>query len=330
MGLVDDYLSAYKVGKKEQMAARMAFFISGFAVATWAPMIPAVKDKLQIGADVLGMLLLSIGISAFIFMPLAGMLSRSYGCKKVLRTAIAVMAADLIILSLLGNIWGFLVFLAVFGAAMGCIDVNMNLNAVIVENASKKRMMSGMHALWSVGCFAGAGLFSLLAKAGLGITVIAVIHSLIVMVFTVIYSRHFLNFKGAGNEKPIAVPKGIVVFFGVLACITFLGEGAVMDWSGVLLTEVKNTELSLAGVGYAVFSVAMLCMRLLGDKIVAVLGEKKNIGFWQCYRRHWLFKRYLFGKLLCHSAWVCADGIRACQHSANNLFADKIPESYAH
>lgn len=279
MGLVDDYLSAYKVGEKEQMAARMAFFISGFAVATWAPMIPAVKDKLQIGADVLGMLLLSIGISAFIFMPLAGMLSRSYGCKKVLRTAIAVMAADLIILSLLGNIWGFLVFLAVFGAAMGCIDVNMNLNAVIVENASKKRMMSGMHALWSVGCFAGAGLFSLLAKAGLGITVIAAIHSLIVMMFTVIYSRYFLNFKGAGNEKPIAVPKGIVVFFGVLACITFLGEGAVMDWSGVLLTEVKNTELSLAGVGYAVFSVAMLCMRLLGDKIVAVLGEEKTLVF---------------------------------------------------
>lgn len=277
MGLVDDYLSTFKVGKKEQMAARMAFFISGFAVSTWAPMIPAVKEKLQIGADILGLLLLSIGISAFIFMPLAGMFSRSLGCKKVLRIAIAVMAADLIVLSLLNNIWGFLVFLAVFGAAMGCIDVNMNLNAVIVENASKKRMMSGMHALWSVGCFAGAGLFSLLAKAGLGITVIAAIHSAVVMLCTAVYSRHFLNFKGAGNEKPIAIPKGIVVFFGLLACITFLGEGAVMDWSGVLLTEVKSTELSLAGVGYAVFSVAMLIMRLLGDKIVAALGEEKTL-----------------------------------------------------
>ena len=277
MGLVDDYLSTFKVGKKEQMAARMAFFISGFAVSTWAPMIPVVKEKLQIGADVLGLLLLSIGISAFIFMPLAGMFSRSFGCKKVLRIAIAVMAADLIVLSLLNNIWGFLVFLAVFGAAMGCIDVNMNLNAVIVENASKKRMMSGMHALWSVGCFAGAGLFSLLAKAGLGITLIAAIHSAVVMLCTAVYSRHFLNFKGAGNEKPIAIPKGIVVFFGLLACITFLGEGAVMDWSGVLLTEVKSTELSLAGVGYAVFSVAMLVMRLLGDKIVAALGEEKTL-----------------------------------------------------
>lgn len=279
MGLVDEYLSDFKVGRNEQIAACMAFFISGFAVSTWAPMIPAVKEKLQIGADVLGLLLLSIGISAFIFMPVAGMLSRSYGCKKVLRVAITVMALDLIVLSLLGSIWGFLLFLAVFGAAMGCIDVNMNLNAVIVENASKKRMMSSMHALWSVGCFAGAGLFSLLAKAGLGITVIAGIHSAVVLICTFTYSRHFLNFKGAGNEKPIAVPKGIVVFFGVLACITFLGEGAVMDWSGVLLTEVKNTELSLAGVGYAVFSVAMLCMRLLGDKIVAVLGEEKTLVF---------------------------------------------------
>ena len=85
MGLVDEYLSDFKVGRNEQIAACMAFFISGFAVSTWAPMIPAVKEKLQIGADVLGLLLLSIGISAFIFMPVAGMLSRSYGCKKVLR-----------------------------------------------------------------------------------------------------------------------------------------------------------------------------------------------------------------------------------------------------
>lgn len=277
MGVVDEYLSTFKVGKKEQMAACMAFFISGFTVATWAPMIPAVKEKLQIGADVLGLLLLSIGISAFIFMPIAGMLSRSFGCKNVLRVAIVVMALDLIVLSLLGSICSFIVFLAVFGAAMGCMDVNMNLNAVIVENASKKRMMSGMHALWSVGCFAGAGLFSLLAKAGFGISAIVALHSALVLVLTLIFSRYFLNFKGAGNEKPIAIPKGIVIFFGILACISFLGEGAIMDWSGVLLTEVKNTELSLAGVGYAVFSVAMLVMRLVGDKIVAVLGEEKTL-----------------------------------------------------
>ena len=40
--------------------------------------------------------------------------------------------------------------------------------------------MSGMHALWSVGCFAGAGLFSILAKLGLGFSQIAIIHCIII------------------------------------------------------------------------------------------------------------------------------------------------------
>ena len=50
-----------------------------------------------------------------------------------------------------------------------------------------------------------------------------------------------------------------------------------MDWSGVLLTEVKNMDIALAGTGYAIFSVAMLIMRLLGDKTVQFLGEQKAV-----------------------------------------------------
>ena len=35
----------------------------------------------------------------------------------------------------------------------------VNIQAVLVEKASKRRLMSGMHALWSVGGFVGTGLF---------------------------------------------------------------------------------------------------------------------------------------------------------------------------
>lgn len=34
-------------------------------------------------------------------------------------------------------------------------------------------------------------------------------------------------------------------------------------------------DIALAGTGYAIFSVAMLIMRLLGDKTVQFLGEQK-------------------------------------------------------
>jgi hypothetical protein len=58
VSLEDKELMQFKVGKKEQYAARMAFFIPGFAISTWAPMIPMIKERLHIEADILGLLLL--------------------------------------------------------------------------------------------------------------------------------------------------------------------------------------------------------------------------------------------------------------------------------
>lgn len=275
MGVEDKYLNQFKAGKKEQYAARCAFFLAGFTVTTWAPMIPVIKERLQIGDDVLGLLLLCIGISAFVFMPLAGILNQKLGCKKMLQINIVLFALILIIISSLDNVWSFVVFLLLFGAVMGTIDVTMNMNSVIVEKLSKKRIMSSMHAFWSVGCFCSAGLFSVLAKQGLNITTVAIIHGIIIFVLCLISSPYFLAYKGASNEKPIAIPHGIVVLFGILACISFLAEGAIMDWSGIFLTEAKGLELSLAGIGYAIFSIAMLVIRFIGDRAVQYIGEER-------------------------------------------------------
>lgn len=271
------YLKDLKVGSKEQYAARIIFFVSGFGISTWAPMIPIIKERLQIGADILGLLLLCIGVSSFLMMPVAGLFAQKFGCKQVLRVMGLCMGIEIVILSMLPNIYMYGIFLFILGAIGGILNVNMNIHAVIVEKLSKKRMMSSMHALWSVGCFVGAGLFSILAKLGLDITIIAGIHCIIIFITVALISRYFLPYKGAGNEKAIAIPKGIVTLFGVLAVISFLGEGGMMDWSGVFLTEAKGIDLSLAGVGYAVFSAAMLIGRLIGDKIVQMFGEQRVV-----------------------------------------------------
>ena len=275
MDTKDKYLSQYKAGKKEQYAARCAFFLAGFTITTWAPMIPVIKERLQIGDNILGLLLLCIGVSAFVFMPIAGILNQKLGCKKMLQINIILFALILIIISSLNNIWSLVIFLLLFGSVMGTIDVTMNINSVIVEKLSKKRIMSSMHAFWSVGCFCSAGLFSILAKQGLDITMISIIHGIIIFIFCLIASTYFLTYKGANNEKPIAIPHGIVILFGILACISFLAEGAIMDWSGIFLTETKNLELSLAGIGYAIFSVAMLIIRFIGDRAVQYIGEEQ-------------------------------------------------------
>lgn len=273
------HLKDFKVGIKEQYAARIIFFVAGFGIATWAPMIPLVKDRLNIGADVLGLLILCMGVSSFLMMPIAGLFAQKFGCKKVLRVMGLLMGVEIVCLSMLPNVWLYGVFLFILGAIGGTLNVNMNIHAVIVEKLSKKRMMSSMHALWSVGCFLGASLFSLLAKLGLSATQIAIVHCIIIFAVVIYFSQFFLPYKGSGNEKAIAIPKGIVGLFGILAVISFLGEGGMMDWSGIFLNEAKGVDLSLAGVGYAVFSAAMLVGRLIGDKVVQFLGEQKVVIF---------------------------------------------------
>ncbi|NWD92736.1 MFS transporter, partial [Pseudomonas sp. K5002] len=46
--------------------------------------------------------------------------------------------------------------LFVFGAGLGTVDSTVNLQAVMVERASGKTMMSGFHGLFSLGGIVGA------------------------------------------------------------------------------------------------------------------------------------------------------------------------------
>lgn len=265
----------YAAGKMRQHSTRALFFIGGFGAASWAPLVPLLRERLAIGEDVLGMLLLCIGIGSLLTMPLSGAAAVRFGCRKTLTVAATVFALLLLVLCQVDNMVLTAVSLLVFGAMMGCIDVVINIQAVLVEKAAKRRLMSGMHALWSVGGFIGAGLFGIwvgtLGLTPLISTCIAVGIMLLTLAF---FARHLLPFGGESGGAMVAIPRGIVAFVGVVACIAFLVEGAIMDWSGVFLTTVRNFDLSLAGTGFTVFSAAMLIMRLLGDVTVQRLGQK--------------------------------------------------------
>ena len=60
------------IGDREAHATRAFFFIGGFGAASWAPLVPLLRERLAIGDDVLGLLLLCIGIGSLLTMPLSG------------------------------------------------------------------------------------------------------------------------------------------------------------------------------------------------------------------------------------------------------------------
>ena len=262
------------IGAREAHATRAFFFIGGFGSASWAPLVPVLRERLAIGDDVLGLLLLCIGIGSLATMPLSGALSARLGCRRVLVATGILFACILLAVTLVDSLWTAVPVILVFGALMGCLDVVINVAAVIVEKGIGRRIMSGMHAFWSLGGFVGAGLYGVWVGI-LGLTAFqsTAIAAGIVLALTVGFGRNIIPYGGGGGSL-VALPRGIVVFVGITAFIAFLSEGAVMDWSGVYLTAVRGMDLALAGVGFSVFSAAMLTMRFLGDRVVQRIGQR--------------------------------------------------------
>jgi fucose permease len=263
---------------REQVATRLAFLIAGFSTAAWAPLVPLVKERVGLDDGALGLLLLCLGLGSITAMPVTGILTTRIGCKAVIATSAVLVLLVLPLLAVLDGWLAMAVAIAAFGAALGTLDVAMNIQAIIVERSSGKAMMSGFHGLYSVGGIAGSGLMSLLLGSGVINPVLAagtVSAASLVLLLVALPGLLPYGDDGAGSGPSFAWPKGIVLFIGLLCFLCFLVEGAVLDWSAVFLISERGSDVGFAGLGYAAFAGAMTFGRLAGDRLRAILGEKR-------------------------------------------------------
>ena len=268
-----------RAGVAHQMAARAAFFLAGFAMSAWAPLIPFAKARLNISDGHLGVLLLCLGTGSVIGMPAAGGLAGRFGCRKIITISALLACGMLPVLAAAPNVATVAVALLLFGAAVGTLDVVMNVQAVIVEARSGRSMMSGFHGLYSVGSIAGASCVSALLSLH-ATPVAAAVAVTLLSVATLAAAFPWLLPEGGGSGGPaFAVPRGLVLALGLFCFVMFLAEGSVLDWSAVLLTTLRGVDESHGGVGYVAFAVAMTACRLTGDRIVAKLGARRVVIF---------------------------------------------------
>ncbi|QDX30739.1 MFS transporter [Dickeya poaceiphila] len=261
--------------KPVQFATRAVFFITGTVISAWAPLVPYAKSRLDINDASLGMLLLMIAIGSLTAMPLAGIVSARVGCRRVMLSAAVPLFILLPTLTQISTLPAMAVLLFLFGTAIGLLDVTMNIQAVVVEKASERAMMSGFHSFYSVGGIAGAGGVSSLLWLGcppLWATIIMML--LLGMLLLCGTHRHLLHGSGHAERTPLFVrPRGVVITIGTLCFVMFLAEGAILDWSALFLSAERGLDSRLAGVGYAAFSIAMTLGRLNGDRLTQKLGR---------------------------------------------------------
>jgi len=278
--------------QRTKNATQAIFFICGLGISSWAVMVPFAKERLALNDASLGLLLLLLGAGAIAMMPVTGFLIHRFGSRIIILIASIVTAITLPLLLLMSSSVSLGVVLFVFGAAIGTMDVAMNAHGVQVQNLNAKPIMSSLHGLFSTGGLLGSLGLGFLIKLGLSPVLSALSISLLLLL--IVGTQYGSLLKGS-YEKELNVKsekenastetkglaakwfKGSVIYLGIMCFILFLSEGAMLDWSAVFLTENRGLDVTLAGLGYAAFSVAMAVMRLLGDKIVAKLEGKKVV-----------------------------------------------------
>ena len=254
------------------------FFIGGFGTASWAPLIPLLRERLAIDDGTLGLLLFCVGCGSLVTLPFSGKAAAMWGCRRVLVTAATIFTFTLFGLSQVSSLPLAVMLVLLFGACMGSIDTCINIQAVIIEQAAHRLIMSRMQAFWSIGGFTGAGVSAIWMKVlGLSATLSTLIACACMLLLLLGSYRYYLPYGGAGNGKLFAWPRGVVILLGLVTLIAFLMEGAMMDWSGVFLTTARSLDLSLAGTAFAVFSAAMLLVRFTGDALIMRLGQRRII-----------------------------------------------------
>ncbi|SMQ58655.1 Sugar phosphate permease [Devosia lucknowensis] len=266
-------------GQREQWATRAVFLVAGLAMAAWAPLVPFAKARVGVEDGALGLLLLCLGLGSIIAMPITGILASRFGCRAVIVASSIAVAIVLPFLAIVDTVAGLAIALALFGASVGTVDVAMNIQAVMVEKDSGRTMMPGFHGLFSLGGIVGAGGVSLILAAGMAPLAATLVISAMLVGLLVFSFPGLLPYgnQEAGDTPLFVVPKGIVIFIGLLCFLVFLGEGAILDWSALFLIGTHQVDPAQAGFGYTMFAIAMTLGRLTGDVIVRTLGGMKVV-----------------------------------------------------
>jgi MFS family permease len=258
--------------------AGLFFAINSLFFGSWITRLPDIQEKINIGEGDLGLALLGLPLGSVSVMPFISYFVQKYGAGKV-TVFVSVIFCVLSTLPVFapGHLELFIVLFFV-GIATGSMDIAMNASAAIVEKKYKKAIMSTCHGLWSFGGMLGAASTSILAGLSISSKIQMIILAIALLLAVVYLSGTMVQIAEPGDQKKIYVfPKGILIALAIIAFCIMLGESAIMDWSTIYLRTSLNTEVMLAGMGFAGFSLTMGIGRFYGDVLLTRWGARKLV-----------------------------------------------------
>ena len=216
------------------LSACAAFFAGpGIFYGMLTSRMPALKAQAGVSEGEIGLLLLSLGLSALVMLLMSSLLVTKFGSRRVLGWGSLVCMAGIPVAAFAADFWVLWGAFILFGFGMGLWDVSMNVQGMGVERRYSKSSMLILHASYSTGSVIGAASGAFFAAAELAV----VPHFLTVFV-VYLAVRAWAKTKlhedqpagGAAKESGSIFGLPLIVYvFGLMAACAYASEGSAAE-----------------------------------------------------------------------------------------------------
>lgn len=250
------------------MANKALFFIAGFCIAAWAPLVPYIKSHFNLDSIELSKLILLMGLGSLAGMFTTNFLFRFLGARVLLIGASTLLLLSLVMLSIFINIYVLAFFIFSFGLSLGLVEVGANIYGSYLEQKSNKVLMSSFHGYYSTGEILSILVMMLLLYAGFDIYHVTILLCLILFILVIYKLQHIQSFYVSytlSKETTVfslkniwhKLPKSLVLSLAIIVAIMLMIEGAMLDWSAVFLQEKADINIEFASSGYIILVLFM-------------------------------------------------------------------------
>src|SRR3989442_806429 len=132
-------------------AVRVQFFVFGALFATWGVHVPTLKAHYALGERALALAMLASGVGALVALSLAGRIVCRHGPRRVALAAGAASTLCLALMLVFDHYAALLITMGVFGLSTSFFDVSINAEVSEFERLRGRPLMSGFHAMFSLG-----------------------------------------------------------------------------------------------------------------------------------------------------------------------------------
>jgi MFS family permease len=261
--------------RRHYLLAAGTFLVLGFHVGVWTVQLADLAASLGLEPGELGG---AVGVAAsagILTLVCGGRLADRFGRRLALLTGFAGTATAFALLTTVHTLGALIPVFALYGLTISFVDLGANAVGSDYERANGRRVMTGLHAGFSLGALVGAVVSASLLWAGAGLHAVHLLLAVVLAVAGLIVTRApmppWAPAERDHRRRAVWRVPGVGLAITIVT-LTFVGDGVLESFLGVYL---RGSGMLLTGAGIGGYHLASLLGRLLAARAVRRWGERR-------------------------------------------------------